>query len=109
MANNELSEGKTPSLFHIKQLGSKNFSEKKIEYYLDDEKMGILGEKYYKSKNFKLFIKDYLKIDSTKADYLIGLQTNSIDWLMEMFANLSQSRSFLEFHRIVKKNILSEI
>lgn len=85
-----------------------DYKNKSVENYLTEEKFKILTDENYRSLNFKLFCKDNVQMYEMKAKYLIGLETNTFDWQMEMFQFIAQCSSFLKIYKYVD-NLLNKI
>lgn len=91
------------NFFFIWQQNQENFRNKSIEIHLDDEKMNIIGVKEFISTNFRKYLKESIEQVDLRGKYLIGLQTSSLDWLMDIFSEISQTKNFLKFYDYVKK------
>ncbi len=70
---------------------SKSFRTSSLDYYISDEKMKIFGESNFKSKNFREFASRTFQSYRSKSVYQAGIEANTSDWLMEVFAVISQS------------------
>ncbi|CAF0746594.1 unnamed protein product [Brachionus calyciflorus] len=102
MSNLEINE----NLFFISKLdhqGLGDFSSKSIEPYFNTEKLNIIGQECFKSMNFKTFLKDLIEPADLRGKYLLGLQTSTLDWLLEIFSDISLTRDFLKMFDHVKK------
>ena len=91
-------------LFHINTSQS-SFARKSLAYYLNQDKFKILSDKKYKSKDFTEYSKLNQKNFKTKSKYEIGLKTDTMEWLLDIFKNISLTNSYLKMFKIVEDNI----
>lgn len=85
-----------------------DFSSRSLGLLLTDEKLKLITDKQFRSASFKMFSRDCLQTLEFKAKYLIGLEANTFDWLLEMFQCLAQCSSFVKMFRYVD-NLLNKL
>jgi len=68
---------------------------------LNEEKSRIISDKHFKSVDFKRFCNDNIQMYDSKAKYLIGLESNTFDWLLEMFQYVAQCSNYLKMYKYI--------
>ena len=93
--SSEVKSEKNLSLFNIwpKLAASKSFRASLLDFYITDEKLKVLGESYFKSKTFREFKSRTFQSHRSKSVYQVGIEASTSEWLMEVFAVISQSGS----------------
>jgi hypothetical protein len=106
--NDSESESRNSSLFYIADpnwMKIKNLKEKTIKHYLNDEKIELLANHEYKSKEFKKFLKENFQSRTDRGQYIIGLNATNMDYLLDKFSQISQTCSFIQMFNYVNKLI----
>ncbi len=102
------SEFRNRSLFFIANpswMKIKNLKEKSIDHYLSDEKIKLLSQHAYQSKEFKKFLKEKFQSSQDRGQYLIGLNATNLDYLLDKFSQIAQTSSFNQMFNYVNKLI----
>lgn len=74
-----------------------------IDYLFDKNKIQLITVENYKLREFSQFCKTCIVNKEIKSKYLIGLQTNTFDWLIDCFQQISQSHSYHSMYNYVCK------
>lgn len=87
------------SLFFLHDLvrlepGSNDFKSKRINVYMNDEKLNLLETLDFKSVEFGRFVKATLDNSQLRGAYLLGHRVTHLDWILEFFHLFAQTRSF---------------
>lgn len=93
------------SLFYISKCvkyGLDN-SSKTIEPYLSIEKLNIINQRNFKSKDFRTFVKNTIEPMGLRGSYILGLETSTLDWLVEVFSQIAQAKNFFQMFNYVVK------
>ncbi|RNA41963.1 TATA box-binding -associated factor RNA polymerase I subunit B [Brachionus plicatilis] len=94
------------SLFYISKNFKFNFEDnslKSVESYLTEEKLNIIGLKHFKSKGFKQFVTETIDPVKLRGRYVLGLETSTLDWLIEVFSHIAQTKTFFQMFNFVIK------
>lgn len=81
-------------LFHIKRFMSSDFSDRKINRYLTEEKFAFFESNDFKSEELSSFIKVAFDDSKLRGEYLLGYRMSQIDWMLAFFHDLAQTKSF---------------
>ena len=101
----ETKEHEHPLLYITKLDKSKykDFRNKNLDIYLNEENINLFTQPAYKSSKLKAYFKDHFQTSETRGKYLLGLETSTNDKLLDMFHELSQTNTFFKFYKSVKK------
>lgn len=94
------------SLFFISKsvrYNLENVTSKTIEPYFTPEKLNLIGLKNFKSKSFKEFVSEKIEPMKLRGRYVLGFEASTLDWLIEVFSQIAQTKSFFQMFNYVIK------
>lgn len=93
------------SLFYISKRVkySLDNSSKTIEPYLSIEKLNIINQTKFKSQDFRTYVKNTIQPMKLRSRYILGLETSTLDWLVEVFSKIAQTKNFFQMFSYVWK------
>jgi hypothetical protein len=77
--------------------------DKKIDLYLNNEKLSILKRHEYRSENFHNFLQENFLDTKQRGHYVFGTIMSTTDWLIEMFHEISHSKNYFKMYDLIKK------
>ena len=92
-------------LFHIlTKLNDKSqlLLRKSLNIYLTEEKLKILSHNDYRSERFKCYLSAKFLDTKQRGRYLVGLSTSKMDWLIDVFHEISQAKNFYKIYDMIK-------